>query len=858
MGRRPVVWFAVCWTAGYSLAYHWQPAWLQLYTSLACLMLLGSGLYLFRSTRKARKARSVAACFFIIIAAAGVYASHDRANASSLMLDAVPEQIQFQGVISSRVEVDGDRVSFTAASHGTADVLEGESFQVTVRLQSEEEQRIVLTWQRGDRLSMLAAISRPGEARNFGAFDYQRYLRFKQIHWQLQAKGLSGIETAPPSLQDWNLQRLLRWNDQFRNSAAQRVAELFPAEQSGFMASMLIGLTDDTDPEQFERFSRLGLTHILAISGMNVAIFLSCIMWLLRKLRMTKEKQLLLCIALVPLYVLVTGASPSIVRAGIMAMIGLYAAYRGSLKEGLHVAMLAGVGMLLWNPYYLIDVSFQLSFLVTLGLILGVPSVHKALPAWPSWLKDALAIALVAQAVSFPLTIYYFSQFSLMSLPANLILVPVFSLIIMPGGTIATLLSFIWMPAGEWTAWLVMKVNQLVFAAAELMEKVPGMQQIWPKPEPLWVLAYYCLLAALAASLPDRSADQGALRPMLEPIRSSLAERLQQAVRGPVPVVLASCALALLLWYGYAPDRWSHSGEVQFIDVGQGDSILIRSPVSGTSMLIDGGGTLSFTKPGEEWKQRRDPYEVGRKLVVPLLKQRGVQQLDYVVLTHQDKDHSGGLQAVLEHIPVKRLLFNGTLKREEHIARLFQTALDRGVELVPVYAGDKLSLDQETTLRFLYPLPVQDRGQIMLEEEQNGVSVVFHMSMSGTGWLFTGDIDQAGERELLEFWLSQTTGEFLGESSQHQDQQLPKVDVLKTAHHGSKSSTSELWLNAWKPDMAVISAGVNNVYGHPNPAVLERLKQYGAAVLSTHQLGEIQMQVNNGSIIVRTKLPAAN
>ncbi|UUZ96179.1 MBL fold metallo-hydrolase [Paenibacillus sp. P25] len=126
---------------------------------------------------------------------------------------------------------------------------------------------------------------------------------------------------------------------------------------------------------------------------------------------------------------------------------------------------------------------------------------------------------------------------------------------------------------------------------------------------------------------------------------------------------------------------------MQFIDVGQGDSILIRSPVSRSVMLVDGGGTVTFRKPGEEWKTRRDPYDVGRKLLVPLLKKRGVQRIDYMLLTHQDADHFGGLQAVLEQIPVNKLLFNGTLKPGPEVEKLFRTALDHGTELVAVHAG---------------------------------------------------------------------------------------------------------------------------------------------------------------------------
>ncbi|UUZ86755.1 MBL fold metallo-hydrolase [Paenibacillus sp. P26] len=217
--------------------------------------------------------------------------------------------------------------------------------------------------------------------------------------------------------------------------------------------------------------------------------------------------------------------------------------------------------------------------------------------------------------------------------------------------------------------------------------------------------------------------------------------------------------------------------------------------------------------------------------------------MDYMLLTHQDADHFGGPQAVLEQIPVNKLLFNGTLKPGPEVEKLFRTALDHGTELVAVHAGDGLSLDGRTELRFLHPLGGGPDAPIRLVEDQNPSSVVFYMNMGGTRWLFTGDMDQGAERELLRLG-----GEIPG--------LLPEgpVDVLKIAHHGSKSSTSEEWLSAWRPKHAVISVGAHNVYGHPNAGVLSRLTEGGTAVHRTDRDGEVQMEVRDGRVYIRTKL----
>lgn len=855
--RRPVVWFAVSWAAGYAAAYDLQPAWAGIYSSMLFGLLL-CAVWRWRAGAGMLAAlRAGLAALLVCAAAAGVYAEYDRSNQTTVTASEA-DAVRFVGRIVTPVTVDGDRVAFRAAAGKGMDwTAEGEQFQINIRLLRQEEQTLAAAWRRGDAVVLEGTLKRPAESRNFGGFDYREYLRLQHVHWQLSVKGTEALVITPPAQGEWGFWRLLRWNDRIREAIGERIELVFPEEQSGFMKSMLIGLRDDMDPQQFDRFSKLGMTHILAISGMHVAVFLGCVLWLLRRTGLTREACLKIGIVLVPVYVLLTGAGASIVRAGIMAMIGLYASYRNRLKDGLHVLMLAGTIMLVWNPYYLSDVSFQLSFLVTLGLILGVPALNRSLPArWKPPIRDAVSITVVAQLVSFPLTIYYFNQFSLLSFPANFLLVPVLSLFVMPAGSVAVAIGALTVSGGQAAAWLVARVNGFVLAVVEWLNGWDGPQMIWPKPGLPWVGAFYCLLAACAAVLPEaRSPDAGGEEagPMLTPVRSRFAERLLRLIKGPWPLVLAAAAMTGLLWYGYAPDRFSREGHVQFIDVGQGDSILIRSPIAKRHVLVDGGGTVVFRKPGEEWKQRKDPYEVGRKLLVPLLRQRGVQQLDYVVLTHQDADHSGGLQAVLEHIPVERLLFNGTLKRTPPVEKLFRTALERGTDLIPVYAGDRIELDEETSLHFLYPLPPERRDAIRIEEEQNSSSVVFHMTMSGTRWLFTGDMDEKAERQLLAYWRSDESPGASGGTALD----WSRVDVLKVAHHGSRSSTSELWLSAWRPAHAVISAGVNNIYRHPSPVVLDRLNRYGSTILRTDLQGEIQAKVKDGRLYMRTKLQEA-
>ncbi|WP_420850650.1 ComEC/Rec2 family competence protein [Paenibacillus lutrae] len=306
---------------------------------------------------------------------------------------------------------------------------------------------------------------------------------------------------------------------------------------------------------------------------------------------------------------------------------------------------------------------------------------------------------------------------------------------------------------------------------------------------------------------------------------------------------------------------------------------------------MDGGGTVTFRKAGEEWKQRRDPFEVGKKLLVPLLKKRGVHQLDAVILTHADQDHSGGLQAVLDGIPVKQFIFNGTYKHNVQIEKLYRSAMDKNIPLLAASYGKSLQFGPDTRIDFISPnfssyieqqrdtngtheqrdpntagkdfadssfqdSRAESKESVFLSSEQNGYSVAFLMTMLGTRWLFTGDMELDAERSVLDSlqsYTNESAGAGPAGSSVADIGKTPPVDVLKVAHHGSKTSTSEQWLLHWNPRWAIISAGVNNRYKHPSEDVMNRLEQHGIPAYRTDLSGEIQLIIRKNEIWARTK-----
>ena len=891
MNRRPLLSFTVCWVAGSAAGC--------LFSGRSLLLCLAGMLVLPVIWAVSGGVRwKTAAAYMLALVVAALYWEYGEIRNVSLLPKVLGHPVSelneayvtAAGVIASPVERDGDRVDFVVKLSGARLHQQGEqsaaagavernavSERVTVQIKLQEENEIAeaALWQRGDRVVIEGELIQPQIARNFGGFDYRAYLLTQKIHWLLKGTGTASVKVNPQV--SWEPSTILRWNDKARSVLGAEMSRLFQEPHAGYMKGLVIGIQQELDPETFRQFSQLGLTHILAISGMHVAVYVGVILVLLRRCRLTRETALTVTLLLVPVYVLLSGAGPSVIRAGIMSMIALLAARLGMLKDGLNILAASALMMLVWNPYLLLSVSFQLSFLVTAGLMVYTPLAAPLFRRLPGWLGSSLSVTIIAQLVSFPLTIYYFNQFSLLSVAANLLLVPFITFLVLPLGTLTLLLGRVWNAAALLTAQLAEILNNITFAVVEWVNEFTSGVLIWASPSFLWICLYYGLLYGLLYALKGRTEAKlvpqfmdDETRPLAEletpgkvrgkPDRNSQPDSLSTANSGrtafafqaypptgatrwsSLAAILCTLGLTILLYKGYnAEVIHDGSGSISYLDIGQGDSSLITTP-GGAHILVDGGGTVSFGNR-EEWRIRRSPFEVGAKTLLPLLKQRGIHRLDAVILTHGDQDHAGGLQAVLEGMPVSALLFNGTLAGTEAYSKLMTTALDAGVRLYPVQQGMTLAPDEATRLNFLWPEPPAD-GQTLPEEveDQNHESVVFRLEMNGRSFLFTGDMDQAAEEAILH------------SANQSGIPQGKLIDVLKVSHHGSKTATSADWLAFWKPSAAVISAGVNNLYGHPHGVVLERLADAETRVYRTDQQGEIQLRVGKEGISIRHKL----
>ncbi|MED3841520.1 DNA internalization-related competence protein ComEC/Rec2 [Niallia circulans] len=289
------------------------------------------------------------------------------------------------------------------------------------------------------------------------------------------------------------------------------------------------------------------------------------------------------------------------------------------------------------------------------------------------------------------------------------------------------------------------------------------------------------------------------------------------------------CLPLLLMSVQFINNVYPSKGEITFIDVGQGDSILIQLPFNKGTYLIDTGGTVNF--PKEDWQKRKNPYEVGAKTVVPFLKSKGIRTIDKLILTHGDLDHIGGSTAIIEQLHVKEIMYPNVKGdwsiEEEHLLKLVEK---KQIPIRFIQAGQKWSTGKES---FMVLAPIEKENLT-----KNNSSIVLFAKIAGITWLFTGDLEKEGELALMNKYPD-----------------LREIDVLKVGHHGSKTSSTSEFMERLKPKIAVISVGINNRYHHPSLDVLTILEDYQVKVFRTDENGGISFYFSEKGGTFELRIP---
>jgi competence protein ComEC len=626
----------------------------------------------------------------------------------------------------------------------------------------------------GDEVEAAGTLELPrgprGEAQDF---DYAAYLHRAGVHAILEA--------------DWARRTGGRRRgatgaiDSLRRRAETGVSVGLVPPLGALARGMVLGEDEDIPASMSRDFKRSGLAHVLAVSGQNVTL-LAILAWpLLGLLGVGRRLRLVTVLALIGVYVPLTGAGPSIMRAGMMGMAATVAALAGRTGSRWHALLLAAAVTLGLDPRAWQDVGWQLSFAAVAGIFFLVPALQRVFGRLPEPLDAGAALTVAATIATAPLMAFHFGRVSLVSLAANLVAAPAIASV-MWIGMLASAVAQIWLPGAALMNALNGYLLGYVASVAHWSAAAPG--AVWGVQiaSPAVLATAYALLGATA----------------LAASRLSAWPRWRFG-RGRMWMLGVAAALATVLFGAWltrprpsgSPARFTAS----FLDVGQGDATLFQAP-GGATVLVDGG-----------------PPEAG---VLAKLRDHGVNSLDAVVLTHAQRDHQGGLEAVLRELHVSLLIDGGSGSTDSEHSRIVAQARAGGTRVVAGTAGELL---REGGLRIRVLSPEREERAGSAAADPNVRAIVLVVSYRGLDFFMPADAE------------SDVT------SALH----LRRVEVLKVAHHGSADEGLSALLERLDPDAAVIEVGPHNPYGHPDRRTLAALRARVPRVFRTDRDGEVQV-----------------
>ena len=635
-----------------------------------------------------------------------------------------------------------------------------------------------------DRMQLQIQLYQPGPPRNPGTFDYRDFLKRKGIDALGTVLKRSQIIAHRHEKDDWWAKIVLPVRNLIRRAIEQNLS----GGPAGLLKGVLLGAKHAVPEEIKTTFAQTGVNHVLAVSGLHVGLIAGTVFFMLKILGIGRGITAALTICALIFYALITGLPPSVVRASTMGCVALLGIVGQRDIDGGNILGIAGLGLLIARPQDLFDVGFQLSFVATGGILIFYRPLRDLLPQKKGWydtcVAGPLAVSIAAQATTLPFIVAYFGLVSVIGLIANLIVVPIIGIGV--GLGLLTVLAFAcWEPL----ATILNAANWLILSGAIKCAELMA--------EPEW--------AAFEVVLPSWVIF--AIYLVLIPLIHPTARRLWSTYCLIIALILANIGIWKNIW------QTESALEIYFLDVGQGDAIFCKYP-NGRTLLVDGGIRTQYT-------------DMGKRVILPFLKSQRIDHIDVVVGSHPHADHIGGLISVLEQVSVSHYLDAGQHVDSFTGKQLQEVVKTKGIRYQTVAAGDSLVGIGGLVL---HPTPAYVSASGPAPDGMNNGSVVIRIVHQGTSILLTGDIEHETDGDLMRW------GHRL------------RSDILKAAHHGSRTSSTPEFLAGVTPGIVAISCGINNKFRHPSPEVIQRLRDMGIQIWRTDHSGAITARIDRGHI----------
>lgn len=625
----------------------------------------------------------------------------------------------------------------------------------------------------GDSIEGFAKIRKIRPAGNPGAYDRFTHLLSEGI--TAEAVGRSKINVI-----EGDEHPILRKAAEVREHYKKSMEKVMPKEDAAAIFAMLFGGYAGLQSELVEAFTITGIVHILSVSGSHVSMLAAFVAWLGKILRISKTLLTLLIFVIIAFYAMLAGFVPPALRAAVMGCLVFFGMALEREVDSKRILNLVALCFLIYNPLLVFHISFQLSFVATTGIIYLMPKLTRYFNSlgFSYGIASNFALTVSAQLLTIPIIAYYFHRFSVSSLLANLLIVPMVEFIIifaLLAGIVAYILPFL----GGVIFFLNSLILAVVYESTRFLAKIPFGNIYLPTMSVFTSIVYYVCF-------------------MLIMTEDWLREKLKSYFEPYKKIVGLFCVIFALMGLVFV---FAKPKEVMFafIDVGQGDAMLVKTP-NNRAFMLDTGGV------------RDDSFDVGARVDVPFLLYHDVTKLDYIFLSHVHEDHAAGVGGILKHIPV-----NAVITANEGIEN-YQKSMRVGKEIM-----DKTSFKvaNKGEVYMIDGVKVEVLRAPKIAAGENEMSNLYRVSYGKASALVTGDMTKEDELKSVE------------------NKENLKATILKVGHHGSKTSSSREFLKAVNPKFAVISVGADNYFGHPHKETLENLAETGAKIYRTDRDGAV-------------------
>ena len=612
----------------------------------------------------------------------------------------------------------------------------------------------------GDIILIKGVFIKPKSRSNYRGFDYKEYSKSQGIIGNINLNDVQLISRNHSLFNKLflNIKNLIQSN--------------FDQNVSNVMLGILLGYTDEINEDIQEGFSESNILHILAVSGMHVGYLILFCTFIFEKI-IGKRNSNLLCILILIFYIKLVGYSPSVVRAVIMALMLLFSRLIYRKNDVWTSLSLSLLSLLVSNPFCIKSISLIFSYTATVGIMIYLK--HFSIK------NKIIGVTVSVTIFILPITAMYLNRIPILSLIINLcsglIVGPIFILLL-----IFILFGF------TFIKYILKVLVQFLINMAKIGSRIPFNMIYVKMPNYFDLILYYAFIfftIFLFYIYKSKRKQNKTFNKRIKNLISLMKFRYMQNKNRVISVIL------IVVFVFFTMHLFPKDLKIYFIDVGQGDSCLIVTP-NNKKILIDGGGSES--------------YDVGKNVLIPYLLARKIKKIDYIIVSHFDTDHISGLLTVMKELKVDKVIISMQGSNSENYKKFVNIVKERNIKVVVVGKGDRLKIENDIYFDFLWP----NNSDLVTENVLNNNSIVCKMNYRNFSMLFTGDIEEIAEKQILNQYKNNL--------------KILNSTILKVSHHGSKTSSTQNFVNAVMPKIVLIGVGENNKFGHPNEEVIRRLE----------------------------------